>query len=203
MKEQNTAKSGSASKRNLILLVVALVIIIVVAAVAYNALAPSVETESIQTETTAADDGTTSDEELSHAPDFTMTAEDGTEVSLSSFEGMPVILNFWASTCGPCQREMPEFQSAYEQYGSQIQFVMVNVPDFNGETRERAQQMLQQNGYTFPVFYDDTTQGQVQYGISSIPQTFFITPDGKLAAYAAGAINAATLERGVEMLLNE
>ena len=113
------------------------------------------------------------------------------------------MLNFWASTCGPCKMEMPEFQKAYEQYGEQLQFVMVNVPDFNGETRERALQLVDQSGYTFPVYFDDTMQGQVQYGITSIPQTYFINADGTVEAYASGAIDASTIDRGIAMLLGD
>ena len=99
--------------------------------------------------------------------------------------------------------EMPEFQKAYERYGEQLQFVMVNVPDFNGETRERALQLVEQSGYTFPVYFDDTMQGQVQYGITSIPQTYFINADGTVEAYASGAIDASTIDRGIAMLLGD
>lgn len=209
------------SKRNLIIAIAVLVVVIVVAAIAYNVLAPTVETQTLQPqgEMTASDgasrngqgtgsnagnaasNSSGSDDEETDAPNFTMTSVDGQEVTLESLEGKPLVLNFWASTCGPCKSEMPEFQSAYEEYGDQIQFVMVNIPDFNGETRERALQLVEQQGYTFPVYFDDNTEAQMAYGVTSIPQTYFINPDGTVEAYASGAIDGSVLERGLQMIL--
>lgn len=130
-----------------------------------------------------------------------MESADGAQVRLSDLKGKPVVLNFWASTCGPCKGEMPEFQKAFERYGDRIQFVMLNVPDFNGETRERAMQLIEQRSYTFPVYFDSSSQAQIQYGVSSIPRTYFISSEGKISAYAAGAIDSTTLQRGIEMIL--
>ena len=205
------------SKRNLIILIAALVVVIVAAAVAYNVLAPTVETQTLQAQGDAvesdgaerngqgagsnAEGSSGSDDDKTEAPDFTMTSVDGEDVTLSSLEGKPLVLNFWASTCGPCKSEMPEFQEAYEEYGDQVQFVMVNIPDFNGETRERAMQLVQQQGYTFPIYFDDGTEAQMQYGVTSIPQTYFINPDGTVEAYASGAIDESTLKRGLAMIL--
>lgn len=201
------------SRKGLVIGIVALAVVIVGAAVAYNVLAPGAAPESLQTQgATEAVDGASSAGAASggaasdssgktDAPDFEMTTPDGNTVTLSELKGKPIVLNFWASTCGPCKMEMPEFQKAYEQYGEQLQFVMVNVPDFNGETRERALQLIEQSGYTFPVYFDDTMQGQVQYGITSIPQTYFINADGTVEAYASGAIDASTIDRGIAMLL--
>lgn len=205
------------SKRNLIIAIAALVVLIAAAAFAYNVLAPTVETQTLQSQgdATASDSadrnaqsagssaggGDASSDEKTDAPDFTMTTANGEEVTLESLEGKPLVLNFWASTCGPCKSEMPEFQSAYEQYGDQIQFVMVNIPDFNGETRERAFQLLEQQGYTFPVYFDDNAEAQMAYGVTSIPQTYFINPDGTVEAYASGAIDGSVLERGLQMIL--
>ncbi len=203
------------SRKGLVIGIVALAVVIVGAAVAYNVLAPGAAPESLQTQgATEAVDGASSAGAASggaasdssgktDAPDFEMTTPDGNTVSLSELKGKPIVLNFWASTCGPCKMEMPEFQKAYEQYGEQLQFVMVNVPDFNGETRERALQLIEQSGYTFPVYFDDTMQGQVQYGITSIPQTYFINADGTVEAYASGAIDASTIDRGIAMLLGD
>lgn len=203
----------AASRKGLIVGVIALVAVIVVAAVAYNVLAPGAAPESLQTtgattEREGGDSGTTDGSEAgagnegkSDAPAFDMTTPEGATVSLADLKGKPIVLNFWASTCGPCKMEMPEFQAAFEQYGDRLQFVMVNVPDFNGETRERALQLVADSGYTFPVYFDDTMQGQVLYGITSIPQTYFINADGTVEAYASGAIDASVLERGIEMVL--
>ena len=68
------------------------------------------------------------------APDFTVYDGTGTEVRLSDYVGKPIVLNFWASWCGPCQSEMPEFDAAYEELGEDIHFLMVNMTDGSRET---------------------------------------------------------------------
>lgn len=186
------------SKRNLVILIVALIALIAVAGIAYSTLAPTVETQQVQSSDAADVNG---EEDKTDAPDFTMLSPDGAEVTLASLKGKPLVLNFWASTCGPCRSEMPEFQRAFEEHGDQVEFAMVNVPDFNGETREAALQLVEQQGYTFPIYFDANVEGQMQYGVTSIPQTFFIAPNGKLEAYASGAIDQSTLERGLAMIL--
>lgn len=218
VKAPSSGAAEKKSRKGLVIGIVALVVVIAAAAVAYNVLAPGAAPESLQTQGAAeAVDGAASGGAAeggaasaaagasgkTDAPDFELTAPDGSTVSLSEMKGKPIVLNFWASTCGPCKMEMPEFQKAFEQYGDKLRFVMVNVPDFNGETRERALQLVEQSGYTFPVYFDDTMQGQVQYGITSIPQTYFINADGTVEAYASGAIDASTIDRGIAMLLGD
>lgn len=222
--QQHEAQEAESSKKGLVIGIIVLVVILGAAAVAYNLLASGAAPQALQAQGSATQqaapadnatdpaqaapgDGSTegaadsASQEKTEAPDFTMTSADGQEVRLSDFRGKPVILNFWASTCGPCKMEMPEFQAAFEQYGDQIQFLMVNIPDFNGETRERALQLIADSGYTFPVYFDSASQASIQYGLTSIPQTFFITADGLMEAYAAGAIDGSILDQGIDMLL--
>lgn len=142
-----------------------------------------------------------SDEDKTLAPDFTVTDSGGAEASLTQFRGKPVVLNFWASTCGPCQSEMPEFQSAYEGHGNEIQFMMVDVVGFNGETENRAKDFIEESEYTFPVLFDSNEDASMKYGLSSIPRTFFIDAEGYVVAMASGAMDAQSLERGIEMIL--
>ena len=130
------------------------------------------------------------------APDFTMLDKDGNEVTLASFFGKPIILNFWASWCGPCKMEMPEIQKFYEQYGEEIHFLLVSVDD----SVDSAKTFIETEGYTFPVYFDTTSLGAYTYGASSIPLTFFIDAEGNLTAYYMGAMSEDILQQGVDMI---
>ena len=136
------------------------------------------------------------------APSFPMATPEGEELELADLLGdKPVVLNFWASTCPPCKEEMPDFQTAYESYGDQIYFVMVNVGDaMQGETREKADAYLAQEGYTFPVYFDQEYQGITAYGVRGFPHTYFIDQEGNLQLYAPGMISAAGLQEGLHAI---
>lgn len=134
------------------------------------------------------------------APDFTMTDASGEEVKLSDFFGKPVVLNFWASWCGPCKSEMPHFEESYKQYGEDINFVIVNLTDGARETKEKASEFIEEQGYTFPVYFDTAAEGAMTYGTYSIPVTYFIGADGVPVAQANGALDAETLQTGIDMI---
>jgi thiol-disulfide isomerase/thioredoxin len=150
--------------------------------------------------TEAKTDGTDPTEKAeSNAPDFTMYDADGNVYHLSDFEGKPVVLNFWASWCGPCRREMPEFEEKYQELGANVTFLMVNLTTWN-ETVESANGLIRDQGYTFPVFFDLDGQAAAAYGIQSIPTTFFIDAEGEVIAYANGSIDGNTLQKGIDMI---
>ena len=138
--------------------------------------------------------------ELQTASDITVYTADGTAVKLSDFKGKPVVLNFWASWCGPCKSEMPAFQAAYQAQGADIQFLMVNLTDGVSETVEVASGFIAEAGYTFPVFYDTSAAANGAYGVSAIPATFFIDADGCLVDSHTGAMDAATLQNYLDKI---
>lgn len=157
------------------------------------------------TETEATEEGTETDtekdSEAQKAIDFTVVDADNVEVTLSSLIGKPIILNFWASWCSPCKSEMPEFQTAYETYGSDVQFVMVNLTDGELETMETAGSFIAEQGYTFPTYYDVNQDAAYAYSINAIPTTYFIDADGTIAASTQGALDTATMEKGIAFIL--
>ena len=163
----------------------------------------SEDTEDSHTEDSHTDSSENTDSgetTVETAPDFTMTNASGEEVKLSDFFGKPVVLNFWASWCGPCKSEMPHFEDAYQKYGEDINFVIVNLTDGVRETVENASDFIEEQGYTFPLYFDTNTEGAVTYGTYSIPVTYFIGADGVPVAQANGALDAETLQKGLDMI---
>ena len=135
------------------------------------------------------------------APDFTVYDREGNTVRLSDFLGKPVVLNFWASWCGPCKNEMPDFEEIYKEYGNDIHFLMVNLTDGDRETMKTATNFLDNSGYTFPVYYDKDTDAALTYQVYGIPVTYFINAKGHLIAQGTSALDADTIKRGIGMIL--
>lgn len=139
--------------------------------------------------------------ELTPAPDFTVYDKDGNEVHLSDFAGKPIVLNFWASWCSPCKSEMPDFHQAYLDYGEEVQFLMVNMTDGSRETVDSASAFIEEQGYTFPVFYDTGYDAALTYGAYALPTTYFIDAEGYAVAWAQSALSAENLQKGLDMIL--
>ncbi len=161
------------------------------------------EQQSPETESEQEAQDTAAEEKKISVPDFTVTDQDGNSVSLSDFVGKPVILNFWASWCGPCKSEMPDFDAAYAQYGDEIHFVMVNLTDGYRETPEVAQKFIEEQGYSFPVYFDTESSAAMAYRVTSIPATYFIDAKGDPVAQGRGALDADTLQKGIDMLSSQ
>ena len=193
-------------KKTLLILILALVVLIAGAGVLYNNLSDQVDTQQLATqgETVTVPAGTAPDSTepvQQFAPDFTVYDQEGNPHKLSDFRGMPVVLNFWASWCGPCKMEMPDFNETAKELEGKVQFLMVNLTDGSQETVETASAFIAAQGYTFPVFYDTDQEAAYVYGIRSIPTTYFIDAQGYAIAYAGGAIGADVLQKGIDMIL--
>ncbi|MBQ1195502.1 MAG: redoxin domain-containing protein [Clostridia bacterium] len=164
--------------------------------------APEVTTVP-EPETTAAPEATTEpepEEEVNPAPDFTVYDRNGQPVRLSDMLGKPIVLNFWASWCGPCRSEMPDFDEVYRLLGDEVVFMLVNLTDGEVETMQSASAFIDSMGYSFPIYFDLTSEAAYTYGIRSIPTTYFISARGNLVAYAEGALDYETLLYAISMI---
>ena len=163
----------------------------------YDTLGAQVQMDTLATQATA--EGTEPVKQA--APDFTVYDQEGNSHSLSEFRGKPVILNFWASWCGPCKMEMPDFDEKYGEYGDQVHFVMVNLTDGSQETVETASAFIAAEGYSFPVYFDTERSGAIAYGVSAVPVTYFIDADGNFAGWHQGVLSGEMLQKGIDLLI--
>ena len=202
------------NKKTLIILCVVFAVVLIGAGVLYSNLSDDVQVNSLATqpptesrqptepqpEASAAQTTAATEAYDFSAPDFTMLDWEGNERKLSEFEGKPVVLNFWASWCGPCKSEMPDFEEAYKKYEGKVHFLMVNCTDGVQETVDSAKVFIEEAGYTFPVYFDTTLEGCSLYGATSIPLTYFIDANGEKVTYGRGALSAETLEVGISYI---
>ena len=134
------------------------------------------------------------------APEWTLERLDGSgELSLASLRGKTVVLNFWASWCGPCRDEMPLLQAGSKRWqGKNVVFVGVDAKDDRGYARD----FLKRYGVTYPNVYDGKGSQIGRYGVTGYPETFFIDADGKVRHRIAGPVEQASdLDEGIERAL--
>lgn len=196
------------SKKTVLMILLAFVLVLGGASVLYNRLGENLAPEQLAEQAPQASEPVSdnsagsgeSEPEKVLAPDFTVYDLEGNEVHLSDFIGKPVILNFWASWCSPCQSEMPDFDEAYAELGDEIHFLMVNMTTSSRESFEKASAFIEDKGYSFPVFYDLDSNAATTYGVYSLPTTLFIDAEGYGIAQATGAIDREILQRGIDMI---
>lgn len=117
------------------------------------------------------------------APTFTLASRAGQDVSLAQYKGQVVMLNFWASWCGPCRQEMPLLESIYHKY-NKMGFTMIGVnvePDSNA-----ANEWLKATPVSFPILYDRDSKVSKLYDVSGMPSTVIIDRTGKVRVLHRG-----------------
>ena len=188
-------------KKSLIIILLAFVLLIAGASVLYNRLSEKMEPEQLAVAETEPPQEESEPEHYGvAAPDFTVYDAAGNAVKLSDYFGKPIVLNFWASWCGPCKREMPDFNEKSQELEGKVQFLMINVTDGSRETVETATSFIEAQGHTFPVLFDTELEAAYTYGVFSLPTTFFIDADGFAIAQVAGIISRDALQRGIDLI---
>jgi cytochrome c biogenesis protein CcmG/thiol:disulfide interchange protein DsbE len=133
------------------------------------------------------------------APDITLPALDGDgDIHLAAFRGKPVVVNFWASWCGPCKEEAPEFRRAARGFGEDVHFLGITMLD----GKEPAERFVER--YDIPYASARDTRGVVakRYGVTGVPETAFIDADGNLVGRYIGAFTHGQLKYAVERLVD-
>jgi cytochrome c biogenesis protein CcmG/thiol:disulfide interchange protein DsbE len=134
------------------------------------------------------------------APAFTLEQLDGGgPLTLASLRGKAIVLNFWASWCGPCKDETPLLQAGWKRWRNRdVVFVGVDVKDFRGDARS----FLARYDVTYPNVYDGKGSTVGRYGVTGFPETYFIDSRGKVRYRIAGPVeDAAELDAAIERAL--
>jgi thiol-disulfide isomerase/thioredoxin len=134
------------------------------------------------------------------APDFTLQSLDGTNMRLSDLRGKAVLLNFWATWCGPCKIEMPWFIELQKQYGSQgLQIVGVAMDD---SSKDDIAKFAKDMGVNYPVLLGKEAVGEAYGGVPALPESFFIGRDGKIVDKIIGLRGKAEIEDSIKKALD-
>lgn len=144
--------------------------------------------------------------------DFTLTDQYGVEHTLSDYKGKVVFLNFWATWCPPCRKEMPDIEELYKKYNeNQDEVVFLGIsnpssieyPNNQDVGEEQVKEFLTDNGYTFPTLFDRTGDVLKDYYISAFPTTFMIDKEGNILGYVPGLMTKDIMVSIINQALGE
>jgi cytochrome c biogenesis protein CcmG/thiol:disulfide interchange protein DsbE len=132
------------------------------------------------------------------APAFTVAAlgNPGKKISLSQYQGKPVIINFWASWCAPCQKETPLLARWYKDQHGAVNLIGLDEND----TTASAAKFVSAKGVTYPVGFDPTIAVASAYGVTALPQTFFLNAQHRIVDRIYGGVTTAELTKGMQLM---
>jgi cytochrome c biogenesis protein CcmG/thiol:disulfide interchange protein DsbE len=132
------------------------------------------------------------------AAGFTLPAlgRAGQQVSLSQYQGKPVIVNFWASWCEPCQQETPLLASWYEQQHGHV--VLLGLDE--NDTTANALKFAHAKGVSYPIGFDPNVTAALAYNVDGLPQTFFLNAQHRIVDHVLGAVTKAELAKGLRLM---
>ncbi|MBN2508791.1 MAG: TlpA family protein disulfide reductase [Spirochaetales bacterium] len=123
------------------------------------------------------------------APDFTVKDIHGNDIRLSDYKGRPVLFNLWATWCPPCREEMPSMDALYTEFKKDGLVILAASSSLTNDTFDKVKAYALDNGFTFPILFDDTEAIDYSYFTGSIPTSYLIDKQGMIAARLVGAID--------------
>ena len=134
------------------------------------------------------------------APGFMLTDLDGKKVSLSDYKGRPVLVNFWATWCGPCKVEMPWFEEFRKQYSGQG-LEILGLADDVDVGKDKIARAAQQTGVTYPILLTDGKVQEAYGGLDVLPVSFYVDRTGKVVLQTAGLGSKERVEANIKKLI--
>ena len=135
-------------------------------------------------------------------PEFKMTSQDGKLIAISELYDKPMLVVEWASWCPDCQKQLPIVQQMYEKYGEQIHFVLLNMSEPGRETKEKADQYIKNQGYTFPYYYDVGQSAADLLQVKTIPSMYLVTKQQQVKNVLVKHTTADDFARELQALLD-
>ena len=135
------------------------------------------------------------------APDFNLKDQYGVTHSLENYKGKVIFLNFWATWCPPCKKEMPDIENIYKEYGENKKDVV--ILGINSEKENEAKKFLKDKGYTFPTVIDENSEVMRKYFIQAFPTSFVIDKEGNVYGYVMGGLTKEQIKQVIEEVLKK
>ena len=135
------------------------------------------------------------------APDFNLKDQYGVVHSLENYKGKVIFLNFWATWCPPCKKEMPDVESIYKEYEENKKDVV--ILGVNSEKENEAKKFLKDKGYTFPTVIDENSEVMRKYFIQAFPTSFVIDKEGNVYGYVMGGLTKEQIKQVIEEVLKK
>jgi len=115
------------------------------------------------------------------------------QVALRQLRGHPVVLNFWASWCVPCGKEAPRFRTSARAHRGQVVFLGIDINDFKSDARG----FLRKHKVNYVSLRDGSGSTQSRYGLTGVPETYYLNAEGRIVAHSPGEVSREELERGI------
>ncbi len=204
----------SHSKLKVVLIAAALLAVLAVAGAVYATVGTSHTPESSSSSSSSSASSASSDSDDTANPctldsdsgtsqsttlaDFTVQDAQGNQVTLSSLQGKPVVVGFWASWCPSCRNEASSVQSLYERYGDRVSFMMIDVVDGSRETVATGSAWVADKGYDYPVYFDVSGDASTAGSVRYLPTNYILDAQGNVISGGAAPLSetsaAATLD---------